>query len=44
MLWTPDYAWKKNTVIYRETVGILKNTVIYIFGHTAQHYIQALSQ
>ena len=26
---------KKNTVIYPET--ILKNTVIYIFGHTTQH-------
>ena len=35
MLWTPE-----NTIgQYRETVGILKNTVIYIFGHTAQHYI-----
>ena len=27
---------KKNTVIYHETVRILKNNVIYIFGHTAQ--------
>ena len=26
---------KQNTVIYRETV--LRNNVIYIFGHTAQH-------
>ncbi len=30
---------KINTVIYCETGIILKNTVIYIFGHTAQHYI-----
>ena len=29
---------KINTFIYRETVRILKNTLIYIFGHTAQHY------
>ncbi len=29
---------KKNTVIYRETGKIYKNTVIYIFGHTAQLY------
>ena len=28
----------KNTIIYQETVRILKNSVIYIFGHTAQHY------
>ncbi len=25
---------EKNTIIYRETNIILKNTVIYIFGHT----------
>ncbi len=36
---TPGHAWKKNdTVIYRETGIILKNTVIYIFDHTTQNY------
>ena len=38
MLVTPDYAWKKKkkkTIIYSETVGISKNTVMYIFDHTA---------
>ena len=32
MLWTPDYAWKKNTLLYCET-EILKNNMINIFGH-----------
>ena len=31
---------KKKNVIYHETVIILKNTMIYIFGHTAQHQVQ----
>ena len=28
---------EKKKLIYRETFRTLKNTVIYIFGHTAQH-------
>ncbi len=34
---------KINTVIYRETGIIYKNTVIYIFGHTAQLYLLVLN-
>ena len=34
-----DFLWNlKFYKIHCETAFILKNTVIYIFGHTAQHY------